>query len=251
LAKIRPSLRRTNPSVKLFLALHLCGVYDACNMTTNKRTLKTAYLHPLKWPDGWERTRIQDRKKQSAWHKRLTEYRDSLYRELLRMGATEVLLSYNDMIDDARRDCGVAVYFSRTKADQFSWQDTLGIDNPAPTVEEINKAFREKAMPHHPDRIAQTGKGDPAIFDKMSKARDAAIAWIRGTHTAEHEYVIATDQFDEVRLNVQSLKLIVAALRQLERLGDPRVLERTFRGFRTALPANASSSEVANEPVSA
>lgn len=167
------------------------------------------------------------------------------------MGATEVLLSYNDAIDEARRDCGVAVYFSRTKTDQFSWQDTLGIDDPAPTVADVEKAFREKAMDHHPDRIAATGKGDPEIFDKMLKAKNAAIAWIKGTHTAEHEYVIATDRFDEVRLNIQSLKLIVAALRQLDRLGDPRVLELSFRGFRTALPAHASTSEVASEPVSA
>ena len=52
-------------------------------------------MNPLKWPDGWIRTRIQDRKPQSAWKKPQRVYYDMLLKELERLGATSALLTTN------------------------------------------------------------------------------------------------------------------------------------------------------------
>lgn len=204
-------------------------------MTTK---LNADELHPLKWPEGWDRTRINDRKRQGGWKRTTNQYTIALCQELSRMGVTEAMLSYNIDAQLVRQDCGVAIYFSRSINDQFSWQEALGIDSPAPTLAEIDDAYRKLAMPHHPDRIAQTGKGDPAVFAALTAHRDKAKAWVRGEHTKEHEYVIACDMFEEVRWNICALKQIIHALRQLERFGSPAVLERTFRGFKAALPAH-------------
>lgn len=163
--------------------------------------------------------------------------------ELQRMGASEVLITYHQS-DKANQDTGVAVYFSRGEADKFGWQDALEIDNPAPTVAEIDAAFKAKAMPHHPDR-----GGDIKIFQQLNEHRRAAIAWVRGEHTKEHELVIACDKFKEQRWNAAAIRMAVHAFRQLDRVGIPNILERTFRGLRTALPAQAS--EVKHEPVGA
>lgn len=171
--------------------------------------------------------------------------------ELQRMDATEVLITYHQD-SRAHQDVGVAVYFSRGASDKFGWQDALEIENPAPTIAEIDAAFRKKAMPHHPDKVAQNpGSGDPEIFIQLQKHRAAAIAWIRGEHTKEHELVIACDKFKEQRWNIAAIRLAIHAFRQLDRVGIPNILERTFRGLRTALPAHASGSEVTREPVSA
>lgn len=196
--------------------------------------MQTEQSSPLKWPAGWERTRIEARKSQSAWKKTTFAYIDALTKELGRMGVTECLISFNKD-DKARLDPGVAVYFSKhTKAD-FSWQAALGLDTPAPTLDEIDTAYKRKAMEHHPDR-----GGDVEIFRQLTKHRDRARAWVVGTHDSEHEFVIPCDRFNEVRLNVAAVRLAIAAFRQLDRVGVPSILERTFRGFRTALPAQAS-----------
>jgi hypothetical protein len=198
----------------------------------------------LKWPDGWTRTRIQDRKPQTAWKKSMRDQIKMLTIELQRMGATDALVTYHQT-DKANQDPGIAVYFSRGVTDKFGWQDALEIDNPAPTVAEIDAAFKVKAMPHHPDR-----GGDIKIFQQLNEHRRAAIAWIRGEHTKEHELVIACDKYKEQRWNVAAIRLAVHAFRQLDRVGIPNILERTFRGLRAALPAQASS-EVKHEPISA
>jgi len=197
--------------------------------------------HQLKWPEGWERTPIGSRKSQASWKKPFRGYRDSLVKELGRIGVTETLICYNLSPND-RLDPGVAVYFSKAVKEDYSWQVALGIDSPAPTLAEIDEAFRRKAMQHHPDR-----GGDVEIFRSLAKHRDQAKAWILGTHRTEHEFVIPCDRFDEVRLNLNAVRLAMAAFRQLERVGVPAILERTFRGFKTALPAY----EGKHEPVSA
>ena len=150
------------------------------------------------------------------------------------MGVTEVLVSWSGAAME-RLDPGVAVYFSKNLKADYSWQAALGLDTPAPTLDDIDAAYRKKAMEHHPDR-----GGDVEVFRQLTKHRDQARAWIMGTHQQEHEYSIACDKFNEARLNIAALRLAIAAFRQLERVGVPSILERTFRGFRTALPANAS-----------
>lgn len=193
-------------------------------------------LSPLKWPEGWERTRIPDRKHQTAWKKPFRAYSESVIKELARMGVTASLISYNRA--NERQDPGVAVYFSRQKSGNFGWQDAFGIDSPLPTLAEIDEAFKRLALPYHPDR-----GGDEEIFKKYNEHRRNAIAWVNGTHQAEHEYVIACDKYTEPRWNLAALRQAFAAIRVLDRVGVSSVLERTFQGFRTALPARASGGE--------
>lgn len=189
----------------------------------------------LLWPDGWERTRIQDRKSQAAWKSSRQKYHDALVAELLRMGATSILITH---AENERMDTAVSVWFSLKKED-LSWQDGLGIYNPAPTLDEIDTAYRERAMKHHPDR-----GGDIEIFKKLGEYRKAARSWVLGTHEARHEYVVPCDRFDEVRLNLAALRLAFAAFRSLERVGVPAILERTLdKAFKTALPMPAQGGE--------
>lgn len=192
---------------------------------------------PLQWPEGWERTRIQDRRPQTAWKKPYSGYRDALIKELERMGATTILISRSPA---ERMDPGIAIWFSLKKED-FSWQDGLGIDSPAPTLDEIETAYRAKAMRYHPDRVG----GDIEIFKKLGEHRRSARAWVLGTHTERHEFVVPCDRFTEARLNLAALRLAFAAFRSLERVGVPAILERTLnKAFKATL--TAGSGEVSD-----
>lgn len=187
----------------------------------------------LRWPEGIGRTPIQARKKQSSWRRGRAEYYSGLVEELGRMGATSILICRSE---NERLDPGIAVWFSMKKED-FSWQQTLGIESPAPRLEEIDSAFRDKARKAHPD---SPGGGDPALFRKLSEARQQAKAWIEGSHNARHEYVMAIDQFDEGRLNLQALKLAFSYIRGLERVGAPAILNQTLGAFRAALTGGSN-----------
>ena len=192
---------------------------------------------PLKWAEGWDRVPIGDRKEMKAWKKPSTYYREALVVQLARLGANEVVISFNQG-DDARRDPGVTVYFSKPMKEDYSWQMGLGIDNPAPTLSDIDDAYKKKAMMHHPDR-----GGDVEIFKKLGQYRVQARAWVTGAHRGEHEYALPCDRFKEPRWNLNALRLGIAALRRLEEYGLPGMLERTFRGFRVALPAKPSTED--------
>ncbi len=206
-------------------------------MAKEKSETRVNDKSPLKWADGWDRVPIGDRKDMKAWKKPFAYYRDALVQQLERMGANEVMISFN-VGDDARRDPGVVVYFSKPIKADYSWQMGLGIDNPAPTIAEIDEAYRKKALLNHPDR-----GGDVEIFKKLGKYREAAKGWVMGKQGSDFEYALPCDRFSEPRWNLNALRLGIAALRRLEEYGLPGMLERTFRGFRVALPANASSME--------
>ena len=178
---------------------------------------------------------IGDRKGMKAWKKPFAYYRDALVDQLAKIGATEVVISFNAAGEDARRDPGVTVYFSKPLKEDYGWQMGLGIDNPAPTLDQIDEAYRKKALLNHPDR-----GGDVEIFKRLGAFREQARAWVKGSHSQDHEYALPCDRFTEPRWNLNALRLGVAALRRLEEFGLPGMLERTFRGFRVALPANAS-----------
>src|SRR5205823_11823728 len=107
--------------------------------------MKIENSSPLKWPDGYGRTRISDRKLRPSWKKTLKEYQGEVAKELGRMGVEDVLFSFNQSPAD-RMDCGVAVYFSKVRTDDYTWQEALELTTPAPTLEEIDAAFRRKAM---------------------------------------------------------------------------------------------------------
>lgn len=201
--------------------------------------------HKLKWPDGWTRTLIQNRRSNSGWKKNTAGYIDLLGKELTRMGVTEVQVTFNPSPSD-RQDPGVAVFFSLGGRDDYSWQTALGLDTPAPTMAQIDDAYRKLAMQHHPDR-----GGDIETFKALTRHRDNARAWVSGTHKNDHEYVIPCDRFDEVRLNLAAIKKAVTAMRALDSVGIPGMLERSFRGFRTALMAGPATSEGSGHGLSA
>lgn len=206
-------------------------------MAKQQSKVRVSDQSPLKWADGWDRIPIGERRDMKAWKKPFTYYRDALVQQLERLGANEVVISFNNG-DEARRDPGVTVYFSRPVKEDYSWQMGLGIDNPAPTLQEIEDAYRKRAMVHHPDR-----GGDVEIFKKLGAYRIAARAWIMNAQRSDHEFALPCDRFKEPRWNLNALRLGIAALRRLEEYGLPGMLERTFRGFRVALPAQASSEE--------
>ncbi len=207
-------------------------------MSKPKIAITVTNRSPLKWAEGWNRTLIGDRKPKAVWKKQFAYYREALVAELAKLGVSEVMISFNDG-DDARRDPGVTVYFSKPMVEDFGWQVALGIDSPAPTLAEIDDAYRKKAMQHHPDR-----GGDMEIFKNLGRHRDRAKAWVLDTHRKEHEFALPCDRFTEPRWNLNALRLGLAALRKLEEFGLPGMLERTFRGFRVALAEHSTTSEV-------
>lgn len=193
---------------------------------------------PLSWPEDWQRTRPQDRRPMGSWKRTANQYREALATELTRMESPLAVISSNVPLNVRGTmtpgieplDVGVAVYFSRKMKEDFSWQDALGIHDPAPTEQQIQDAFRRLAQLYHPDR-----GGDVAMFQAVTKHRDNALRWVnRQTHQA-FDYVIACDQFKEVRLNMAAIVQTIKAIRQIERCGTSSLLERAFRGF-SALP---------------
>lgn len=190
----------------------------------------------LKWPEGLERTRIIDRKPHNAWKKPWVDTRQALAKEMGLMGATKIWVTHSG---DDRLDPGVAVWFSRKKED-FSWQQGLGLDSPAPTLAEIDSAYRDKAMKYHPDRPTS----DPAMFEQATRWRDEAKAWITGTHAHEREYVMAIDQYNSRQLNLNALKLAFFYLRSLERVGAPSIYDQAIGAFRAKLTSGGGTGAV-------
>lgn len=204
--------------------------------------LKESY--PLAWPEGWPRTRPQDRRAMAAWKRTANQYREALDKELTRMESPSFVISSNVPLTQRGSmtpgveplDVGVAVYFSRKFKEDFSWQDALGIHDPAPTEQQITDAVRRLAQIHHPDR-----GGDMAMFQSVMKHRDNALRWVNRKSNQNFDYVIAADNFKEVRLNMAAIVLTIKAIRQIERCGTSSLLERAFKGF-SALPAHVESA---------
>lgn len=192
----------------------------------------------LRWPGGWNRTLIELRKAESRWKQPLDYYRNRVVRELMLMGATAVLITHGPVAQE-RLEPGVAVWFSTAKED-YSWQTLLGLDS-APSLDEIDQAFRRKAQAVHPDR--EDG-GDMEMFKRLGAARKQAKAWVLGTHAERHEYVMALDRYTSVKANLAGLWRAFASFRSLQRLGMPSILERVLdKAFKTALPMPATGTE--------
>src|SRR5437899_681746 len=92
--------------------------------------------HPLSWPAGWARTRVQDRKAMGSWKRTANQYREALLLELSRIECPSAVISSNVPLTErggleARGveplDVGVAVYFSRKRKEDFAWQDALDL----------------------------------------------------------------------------------------------------------------------------
>lgn len=199
--------------------------------------------YPLAWPAGWPRTRIQDRESRNAWKFNEAKSLEVLGLELKRFGVLSWTVTRKDPRDPVGApDPSVAVYISRPREEDFSWQTALGIDNPAPTLDEINSAFRRLAAQHHPDRVAQGSGGDAEIFYALDTHRKNAIAYVNRLIGNQHDYCIACDKFKEARWNVNAIRMTIHSLRQMERDGTSRLLERALEGFRAALPGGADAS---------
>lgn len=200
--------------------------------------------YPLTWPAGWPRTRPQDQRSMTAWKRSANQYRETLITELERMKAPTLVISSNVPLNVRGgmtpgiepRDVGVAVYFTRQAKEDYSWADVLSIHDPiAATESQVQESFRRLAQQYHPDR-----GGDLAMFQAVTTARDNALRWINRKTDAKFDFVIACDQFREVRLNMAAIGLTIKAIRQIERCGTSSLLERAFKGF-SALPAVAGA----------
>lgn len=197
--------------------------------------------YPLKWPEGWPRTAIKDREARAVWKKSERQAIEALELELKRFGAISSVLTRKDPSDiRTAPDPSVAVMFARKRDDDFSWQGALGIQNPAPTLDEIEAAFRRLANQHHPDR-----GGDVETWHALAKHKKAAIAYVNRLSGSAHDYAIGCDKYKETRWNITAICATIRSFRQIERDGASRLLERAMQGF-AALPegqnVNASAT---------
>lgn len=201
-------------------------------------------LYPLAWPEGWPRTLLRDRRQRGAWKDTLLQSATKLRKELKTSKAMSFAISCNIppngeryMDVPAPGDTGVAVWFSREREDDYSWQETLHITSPSPSEAEIKAAFKALAGKYHPDNLTT---GDINIYRRYDEAKNRALDFISRKTGANYEQVIACDVFDEVRLNMKSIQMALGYLRGLENCGASALLERAYAGF-TAIPERSQS----------
>lgn len=202
----------------------------------DKPEIKGETKQPLQWPEGQPRTRLTDRKPQASWKIPYSKTVELLTGELRKLKVTAFLITHNQ---HGSPDNGVAVYFSLKPDDSESWQEALGFIGEVPTLDQISKAYQERARRVHPEGPTP----DPDLFHALTKHRDRAKAWAKGEQTVEHEKVIAVDTFNEVRLNLNAIRITLSALRQIERCGSPMQIERAFMGFSKRLAANVGPGQ--------
>lgn len=187
----------------------------------------TTIMQPLRWPEGQKRTRINQRDKRGQWKKPLFHYLSELEIELRKIKAVGVVVTGDR--DAERIDPGVAVYFSLPPAEATGdWQDILGIENPKPSVEEIDAKFKELRIRYSPDNQRT---GNLEYYLRCEAASREAKAWATGDFGKRHARAIACDRYGEVRLNVKAIQVTIAALRRVEEAGAPGFLDRAFAGF--------------------
>lgn len=199
---------------------------------------------PLSWPEGWPRTRIQDREARPGWKKTELQSIAALEVELKRFGAIAPAITRRDPQDfRSAPDPSIAVWFSRRREEEdFGWQSALGIENPAPTREEIETAFRRVAAKYHPDN-QQTGDGE--TFLAFNQHKKNALAYINRMSGASRDFCVPCDHFKEAKWNITAIRMTVHSLRQMERDGTSGLLERAMKGF-AALPENVPEKGVEN-----
>lgn len=195
--------------------------------------------YPLEWPKQQVRTRIQDQGTIGAARRSWREYLAMLDKELKRMGVLRYVVTYNELGGANSRDPGVAVWFSRKKDEAYKWQDILGIDNPYPTIDDIENSFKSRVKAVHPD--LNPGK-DPEPYHQLVKARKDAISFVKGTSELPSDYVIPCDAYKERYHNLYAIVRTIKALRDIERFGAGQLFEGALHGFAGALPEKASET---------
>jgi hypothetical protein len=196
--------------------------------------------HPLKWPQNFGRTLIDERINQKAWKKQLSVYVKAVAHEAELLGAKIVLITYNDRAEDSQKDPGVAVWYSRQRSKDTSWQRVLRLDNPNPTREQIDKAFKSRVMEEkcHPDQVAGGSGGDAKMYIKLDEAWRNAKAYLEGDNPYDLKNCLPMDRYVDVRQNMAGCKLYLEHLRAMYRLGNPFVVESMMeQGLRAALTA--------------
>lgn len=210
--------------------------------------MKTPY--PLDWPEGWPRTLLRDRRDRKAWKDTLLQSANKLRREMSKSKVLSFVISCNipptgqnfaDVPTPA--DTGVAVWFSRERKDDYSWQETLHIDSPSPTADEVNTAFKKMAAQYHPDNPRT---GDINIYHRYDEAKKRALDFIARKTGANYQQVIAIDTFNQVRLNMRAVQMALVYLRGLENCGAPMILERAYEGFAALTEGNHVNADVAS-----
>lgn len=183
--------------------------------------------YPLTWPQGWPRTLIQSRERRAAWKKTESQALSSLDDELRKFGALAWTLTRKDPSDfRTAPDPSIALQFSRKREQDYSWQAALGITNPAPTMEEINDRFKSLAAKYHTDK-----GGDLETYLALDAHKQNALAFVNRISGVQHDYEIACDNFIEARWNMTALANTIRSLRQMERDGTSRLLERAMSAF--------------------
>lgn len=200
-------------------------------------------IYPLAWPLDVPRVRPQDRKQRKAWKYTSPHAIGLLDKELKLFGAVGITLTRKDPDERlSAPDPSVAVYFSRHGEQDFKWQDALGITSPDPSIDEVNRAFRELAKRYHPD----IRREDAERMVELNAHRDNAIRFIKQSHGEQSQYCIPCDNFSEVRWNVNAIRNTVHSFRQMERDGTSRMVERSLQSFTAALPQNIPDREATN-----
>lgn len=193
--------------------------------------MKEAY--PLQWPKGIDRTSLDDRQNRKLWNK-LTDRQavDKLEKELTAFGAFGIVVTRKDPADKlSRPDPSVAVYFSRREDMDFQWQEVLNITNPDPSLDDVNQAYRELAKRYHPDQ----NREDAENMVLLNQHRDNAVRYVKQSTGLDSTYCMAQDMFVEFKQNVTAIRNTIRSMRQMERDGSPRMVQRAMQGFRPAL----------------
>lgn len=190
---------------------------------------------PLKWPDGFGRTLIADRRDMRAWKKQMSVYISQALKELKLLGAEQVTITWNEG-PTAERDPGVAVWFSLQRKQDTSWQVALQIDNPNPSLDEINRQFKRLSFKHHPDQVAAGSGGDVKVYMKLEEQWRNAKAWSKGENATTLTNCLPCDLYVEPRQNMAALRLTLSHLRALKRLGNPFIVESMMERGLAALP---------------
>jgi len=203
------------------------------------RTVEVEDRYPLRWPDGYPRTLLNNRKANGSWQKSFSDYRDAVIEELDRMKVSSATITRNELaLED--KDPGVAIWYSMKAGGDYDWQVGLGIDNPVPTLEDVDRAYKVLAMKYHPDR--NPDRPDYVeLFKQAGVWREKAKAYVLGSAVLQQDNCLAFDQFKTAKMNLAAALSALRHFRGLERLGMPFIVSRIMtHAFKTALPEKAT-----------